>query len=147
MRLTSHDVCGSPLILEGTPILTGPKQETVSMTWAFLHSSPSHLWSMSQESHSIPPHIVHCSFYDPGWVTPFPFYSGDFSIGLSCRIRLWVRFYSKICASQFVFSNNFYFLKWKTRVVIKNIVQSKYLMNDNDLNAMNRVNISNNLDK
>ena len=110
-----HDVCGSPLILEGTPILTGPKQETVSMTWAFLHSSPSHLWSMSQESHSIPPHIVHCSFYDPGWVTPFPLYSGDFSIGLSCRIRLWVRFCSKVCASQLAFLKLLFFplLKYK----------------------------------
>ena len=99
---------------------------------------------MSQESHSIPPHIVHCSLYDPGWVTPFPFYSGDFSIGLSCRIRLWVRFYSKICASQFFFQITYIFTSEK-RVVIKNIVQSKYLMNDKDLNAMNSINISNNL--
>ena len=97
------DVCGSPLILEGAQVLIGLKEATVSMTWAFLHSSPSHLQSMSQESHSVPPQIVPCSFYDPGWVTPFPLYSGDFSIGLSCRIRLWGRFYSKVCASQFVF--------------------------------------------
>ena len=90
-------------ILEGAQVLIGLKEATISMTWAFLHSSPSHLQSMSQESHSVPPQIVPCSFYDPGWVTPFPLYSGDFSIGLCCRIRLWVRFYSKVCASQFVF--------------------------------------------
>ena len=40
-RLTSLDVCGSPLILEGAPVPTGPKWTTVSMTWAFLHSCPS----------------------------------------------------------------------------------------------------------
>ena len=36
-----HDVCGSPLILEGAPVLPGPKQAPESMTWAFLHPSPS----------------------------------------------------------------------------------------------------------
>ena len=100
MRLTSHDECGSPLILEGVPALTGPTQAPESMNWAFLHPFPSLLQSMSQESHSVPPQIVPCSFYDPGWVTLFLLYSGGFSIGLSCRIRLWVRFYSKVCASQ-----------------------------------------------
>ena len=48
-----------------------------------------------------------------------------------------------MCASPFVFFKllSFSLLKNKSSL-IQNIVQSRYLMNDKDLNAMNSLNIS-----
>ena len=78
---------------------------------------------------------------------PFTLYSGDFKISLSSRIIFGLDFSQKCVQVNLFISNYFYFLYWETRIVLYNIVQSKYLMNDKDLNAMKSLNISDNLNK
>ena len=62
---------------------------------------------MSQESHSIPPETVPCSFYDPEWVTPFPLYSGGFSSVQSLsRVRLFGTPWTAACQAFLSISNS-----------------------------------------
>ena len=53
-----------------------------------------------------------------------------------------------MCASPFVLFELLLFSLLKNKSsLVQNIVESKYLMNDKDLNSMNSLNISDNLNK
>ena len=116
-----HDVCGSPLILEGAPVFTGPRQAPESMTWAFLHHLPPSS-SLCLKNHIQSPLKLSIvpSMTQGGWPRSL-FIKKNSVQAYLVGSGFGSGFIQRCVQAPLFFLNYFYFLYWKTRVVLYKI--------------------------